>query len=590
MIQSNMKIVMNGTRGRRAVNTVQRVYLFVSAALLIVLVAGCAGAPEEAEELSTGPDPLLLENARGLIERGAPEHLRDAVELLQRPADTFPEAGELAAFALALFDILYPELIRSGYLDDSGHYSQYNGPYRDALDRARSGRAPGTGSSPGGEDFFDLVIPALFTARLSPAAAQADIPDLSGYLELLKRAEAQNLFSVLPPYLQGRIYELRSDPGRAAALYRESINKAASFYPGRQSLAAILLRQGQAQEAAALFEETAELLPEDFSVRYGLAQAYFQAGRLEAASAIAAQALIDEPDQPQLLLLRARVVIAEGNWSQALRPLNLLLYRHPDIREAHLLTARILYEKAKRPEDALQILEQAETRFPSAAEFPELTGRIFLETGRSGEGLRQLQRALDLEPGRVSTLRLLLTETMRMRRWLQAAIYLSQILEQEQSQSDLLQAIEIYESLGDHAQVLYYSEQLYQSDPTEVNLVIYARALLEAGQTEQSSALVEQGLEQTESSNTRSSLLTLKASLAAEDSVEEALALVREALLENPENYEAIVKIAELYMEQRELRKAGLYLKQAISLDPGNAALRVQLQTVEKALGTQSAP
>ncbi|MEE9309237.1 MAG: tetratricopeptide repeat protein [Spirochaetia bacterium] len=576
-----MKIALNGT---------QRVYLPVSAVLLtaILLVAGCAGAPEEVEELPTGPDPLLLENARGLIERGAPEHLREAAELLQRPADTFPEAGELAAFALALFDLLYPELSGSGYLAGSAYYSEYNGPYRDALDRARSGQAPQTGSTAGGEDFFDLVVPALFTLRRDPAGAQADIPELSGYLGLLKQAEAQNLFSVLPPYLQGRIYELQGDPGRAASLYRESLNKAASFYPGRQSLAAILLREGQAQEAVALFEESAELLPEDFSIRYGLAQAYFQAGQLEAASATAAQALIDDPDRPELMLLRARVLIAEGNWTQALRPLNLLLYQHPENREAYLLSARVLYDKAKHPEDALEILRAAETQFPAAAEFPELAGRIYLETGRSGEGLNKLQRALDLEPGRVSTLRLLLSNAMRMRRWLQAAIYLSEILEQEQSQSDLLQAIEIYESLGDSAQVLYYAEQLYRGNPTEENRVIYAKTLLQAGQTEQASALVEQGLEQTESSRFHSSLLTLKASLAAEDSIEEALALLREALLEHPENYEAIVKIAELYMEQRELRKASLYLKQAIALDPNNTALRVQLQSVEKALGTQS--
>lgn len=583
-----MKFTMSGTKGTGEVSTVQN--FLVSAALLtaMLLVPGCAGAPEEVEEHLTGPDPLLLENARDLIERGSPEHLREAVELLQRPADTFPEAGELAAFALALFDLLYPELAESGYLVGSGYYSEYNGLYRDALERARRGRAPRTGSMAGGDDFLDLVVPALFTARLGPATAQADIPELSGYLELLKQAEAQNLFSVLPPYLQGRIYELQGDLGRAASLYRESVNKAASFYPGRQGLAAILLRQGQAKEAAALLEESAKLLPEDISIRYGLAQAYFQAGQLEAASAAVGQALIAGPDRPELMLLRARVLIAEGNWSQALRPLNLLLYQHPDNREAYLLSAQVLYDEAKRPEDALEALKQAETQFPGAAEFPELAGRIYLETGRSGEGLRQLQRALDLEPGRVSTLRLLLSNAVRMRRWLQAAIYLSEILEQEQSQSDLLQAIEIYQSLGDPAQVLYYAEQLYRSHPTEENLVIYAQALFDAEQKEQTSALVEQGLEQTESSTVRSSLLTLKASLAAEDSIEEALALLREALLEHPENYKAIVKIADLYMEQRELRKASLYLKQAITLDPNNAALRVQLQTVEKALGTQS--
>jgi len=562
--------------------------LFASAALLaaILLAAGCAGAPEEIAELPAGPDPLLMENALELIERGAPEHLREAAELLHGPAETFPEAGELASFALALFDLLYPELSGSGYLAGSPYYSQYSGGYRDALDRARSGRAPRTGSTAGGEDFFDLVVPALFTVRLEPAGAQADIPELSGYLGLLKQAEAQNLLSVLPPYLQGRIYELQGDAARAASLYRESINKAASFYPGRRSLAAILLRQGRAQEAAALLEESLKLLPKDLSIRYGLAQAYFQAGALEEASAAVAQALIDEPDRPELLLLRARVLIAEGNWSQALRPLNLLLYQHPENREAYLLSAQVLYEEAKRPEDALEILRTAEAKFP-AAEFPELAGRIYLETGRGGEGLSQLQRALDLEPGRVSTLRLLLSNATRMRRWLQAAIYLSEILEQEQSQSDLLQAIEIYESLGDPAQALYYAEQLYRNHPAEENRVIYARALLEAGQAERALALIEEGLQQTENSKLHSSLLTLKASLAAEDSMEEALALLREALMEHPENYEAIVKIAELYMESRELRKAGLYLKQAITLDPNNAALRVQLQSLEKALGTR---
>jgi tetratricopeptide (TPR) repeat protein len=563
-----------------------------SAALLLaaLLVLACTAAPAPIEE-PPGPDPALLKTAAELIELGAPEHLRQAVEMLRDPARSLPEAEEQAAFALTLFDLLYPELARSGYLTYGGVFSSYTGPYSQTLDRAETGRPPIAGPAAGGEGFFDLVVPTLFLARLDDsgeeAQAVAQDPDLSAYLGLLEQARRRNRSSVLPPYLQGRIRELQGELDQAASLYRNSVDKASSFYPGAQRLAVLLLREGRAAEAASLLEQIAELLPRGGSILYPLAEAYYRSGQLEAASATVAQVLLEDPDRADALLLRARVRAAEGNWNQALRMLNLLLYQHPDNREAYLLAARLQYEEAVDPESALELLNEAESQFPQAAEFPELAGRIYLDTGRSGEGLNKLQRALDLEPGRVSTLRLLLSNAMDMRRWLQAAIYLSEILEQEQSEEDLLQAIEIYRSLGDPAQVLYYAEQLYRGNPMVENLVVYAQALVSAEQPEQAAALVERGLEQAETPALHSTLLTLKASMIEEQAPEEALALVREALMEHPQSYLALVKIAELYVDQGELRKASLYLKQAIALDPNNAALKVQLQSIEKALDTQ---
>jgi len=564
--------------------------LFSAALLLATMLAlGCTAAPEPIEETPPGPDPALLETAGELIERGAPEHLRRAVEMLRDPARSFPEAEEQAAFARTLFDLLYPELSEADYLN-GGSFSVYRGPYSQMLDRARTGRPPIAGPAAAGEGFFDLVVPALFLARLADDDSGARLSDLSGYLELLEKARRRNPASVLPLYLQGRIRELQGSVDQAAILYRNSIDKAPSFYPGAQRLAVLLLREGRTAEAAALLEQIAELLPHGGSILFPLAEAYYESGQLEAASESVAKVLLEDPDRPDALLLRARVRAAEGNWNQALRLLNLLLYQHPDNREAYLLAARLRYEEAADPEGALELLNEAESQFPEAPEFPELAGRIYLDTGRDGEGLNKLQRSLDLEPGRVSTLRLLLSNSMDMQRWLQAAIYLSEILEQERSEEDLLQAIEIYRSLGDPAQVLYYAEQLYQENPTVENLVIYAQALLSGDQPEQAAALVEQGLEQAETPALHSTLLTLQASMIEEQSPEEAMALVRDALMEYPQNYLALVKIAELYVQQRELRKASLYLKQAIALDPNNTALQVQLQSIEKSLGTQKNP
>ena len=571
-----------------------------SAALLTAaaLTIGCSAAPETLEEPAPGPDPAALKAAGELIERGSPEHLREALGMLRDPARLLPEAGEQAAFAVALFDLLYPELADSDYLDGSGSTCTYTGPYSRTLERAENGRPPiagpvasgtadGTADGPGdGESFFDLVVPALFVARLADEAAQP--AGLSEYLDLLEQARRLNRSSVLPPYLQGRILELQGELDRAARLYRNSVDEAPSFYPGAQRLAVLLLQKGQASEAAALLERYTELLPRGASILYPLAEAYYSSGQLEEASAAAARVLKEEPDHPEALLLRGRILAAEGNWDQALRVLDLLLFQHPDSRPGYLLAARLQYEEALDPEAALELLEEAENQFPEAAEFPELAGRIYLDAGRNAEATSKLRRALELEPGRVSTLRLLLYDAIAMQRWLQAAVYLSEILEQEQSEEDLLQAIEIFRSLGDPAQVLYFAERLYQGYPSVENLVVYAQALLAGNQPEQAAVLVRQGLERAAAPAQHSALLTLQASLVEDP--QEALALLQQALTEHPQNYQALVKTAELYVEQRELRKASLYLKQAVTLDPNNTALRVQLQSIEKSLQPPSAP
>jgi tetratricopeptide (TPR) repeat protein len=566
---------------------------FRTAAAIILfelMFAGCAGTPVETEKQAAGPDPALMENARALTEKGAPEHLREALELLRKPASRFPEAEQQAAFTRTLFELLYPELAGSGYLPAPGGVAAYDGPYAGALERARSGRPPADGATAAGGDFFDLVVPALFLCRLGAAETAGRIPGLSAYRRLLERAEAQNHASVLPPYLLGRMDELEGRSEQAASWYEDSVERAASFYPGRQRLASLLLNAGQAEKAADLLERNVDLLPEVLSIRYDLAEAYYRSGHEQEAAEEAARILMQEPDHPEAMLLRSRILAAEGNWSHALRLLNLLLSQHPDMQEAYKLAARLRYEKARSPEDALELLEQAEQRFPNEALFPEMAGRIYLETGRSAEGLNELHRALDLEPGRISTLRLLLTNAMSMRRWLQAATYLSEILEQEQSEADLLQAIEIYGSLGDPAQALHFAEQLYAASPTVENLTIYARALIEAGRNETAAALVEEGLGQAESLPLHSTLLALKASLAAEQSPEEAMALLREALLEHPGNFDALVRIADLYVQQRELRRASLYLKQALALQPHNSSVRARLRNIEEELSDLDTP
>jgi tetratricopeptide (TPR) repeat protein len=553
----------------------------------IFVSGGCAGAPPKTREPGPGPQPAqrAIQEAEALIEGGAPEQLRQAIENLTLYADTEPRAAELASFAVRLFELLYPELHTAGYLEELSPAAAYEGPYGEILELAEQGEEPPGGAVALGEDFFGLAAPALFLFRIPASAGDSHgtLPaELPGYLGLARQAARVNRFSVLPLYLEGRIYELQEDFEQAASAYRESIERAASFYPARCRLADLLVARGDAEEAEALLKEGLELFPRLPSLRYSLAQAYVHSGRQEQAAAETARALIDSPENPDLLLLRARLLLDEGNWSQALRDLSLLRHQHPDKSEAYLLAARILYYRAKQDQEALELLEEAQTRFPTAAEFPELAGRILLETGRSGEAQAWLQQALDLEPQRISTLRLLLSEAIRLKRWLQAATYLSAILEQEQSPEDLLQAIRLYRNLEDDAQALYYAESLYRSYPSEASLVVYARSLLDAGEAEQAAGVVDRGLQEAQSAEARSSLYTLKALLVKDSSQEQSLKLLRDALMIDPDNLEAILAIADAYRKQGELRKASLYLKRAVELDPENSSLRGQLQRIER--------
>ena len=60
--------------------------------------------------------------------------------------------------------------------------------------------------------------------------------------------------------------------------------------------------------------------------------------------------------------------------------------------------------------------------------------------------------------------------------------------------------------------------------------------------------------------------------------------------MENPANGAALIRIADLYAEQGQIRKATLYLKEALTLEPNNTALRVRLQSLERMLEAGSPP
>jgi tetratricopeptide (TPR) repeat protein len=474
----------------------KRILVLLGMTACSLLLLQCAGVPSARQRPGW---PELRDQTLALLERATPEALSEAAALpgaTSVPRHFRAEAAELAALASRLYRLLYPELVASGRAPPA---AEYRGPFAAILELAERGQAPSAElkaalQAPGAEGLLPRVLPFLYLHRRQGAEA---LPTQEAEAARQELAGASSAFplSPLPPYLLGLVLELQGELEPAAARFQASLAVASSFYPGWVHLAALQRRLGRPAEASASLGQALAALPEDLILRRLRVETELEAGSLDAALAGSAELLLREPANPEFLMLRARVLLATGQWSQALKPLALLLAAHPDSREALMLQARILVEKARQEEPALKTLAAAERLFPDDPRFPELAGRVLLGIGRESEGLLEVGKALRLEPERPSALRVLIDYAVEKRRWLEAGIQVSRLLEREETPENLLLACRIYQSLGDTGALRSAAQKLYALEPSAANAALYGTALAEDGRPEQALPLLRQALQ-----------------------------------------------------------------------------------------------
>jgi len=101
----------------------------------------------------------------------------------------------------------------------------------------------------------------------------------------------------------------------------------------------------------------------------------------------------------------------------------------PDAGEAHLARAEHLYRGYLDYDGALAELEIARKSLPNDPRVFELTGYIARRRGRHEDGLRNLQRAVELDPRNFFTLQQIALSYLRLRRYADEAAVLDRALE-----------------------------------------------------------------------------------------------------------------------------------------------------------------
>ena len=117
----------------------------------------------------------------------------------------------------------------------------------------------------------------------------------------------------------------------------------------------------------------------------------------------------------------ARLALAEAAVQAATR-------LRPDAGETHLARAQYLYYGARDYAGALAELESARRILPNDPRIFELTGYILRRRGQQDEGLRNLQRAAELDPRNFSTLQQIAVSYKNLGRYRDAIAVLDQVL------------------------------------------------------------------------------------------------------------------------------------------------------------------
>ena len=549
---------------------------FRTSVLCIALITGCASQPTEVSDPI--PEGNLEQESQVIIDSltrigvGTPESLELAILDLE-----FSEAGstergiELQNLAIKLFNFLYP------LLDQPTQATTPFSPasiYPALFESVRKGEYPEV--SQNDMSFLALVIPPLAILKSTSKAV------IDRSRDTITQAKSLNPDSIIPPLLLGVLAEREGRLDEAQAYFTDALALSLRCYPAREGMARVAIAKGEGETAVVIVDELLASLQVSVDVLELAARAYYAAGRYTEASEFVGEAIKRE-NKIVLLLLLAQILAADGDYAKARNFLTIVEPRLPDNADVLLLKAEI-FAKQGDFATALESARRASELYPDDKSIRDAYGRLLVQSGKAEEGREILQESLENSPESVRNLQVLLAESVNSENWEQAALYVIQLLEQDERTEYLEQAVSIYEKLGDVETAAGYAERRYESDTTNIDVLIrYAALLAELGRNGEADDLFAAGLEIATKSTVRSDLYFRRSRLV--DAVAEKKDLLGRSLYEYRQNFDAIIAYSAVFESTGELRKAVRYLKEAAALRPEDQSTLDKLDELTKKLG-----
>jgi len=550
--------------------------------LLSTLIYSCQtppAAPRNTPSTTTEParQPLtggLADEIRGLTETGILSSMVQALELIRTRELSGVDFGRMMnGINSVLIKFVYPDSPARLPVQDLPQTYNYTRIIREA-ERGNYIRP-----SENSVDFFEYILPFLAIN----AQSSADIfPDV---LKNLTKAAELRPESVLPPYFSGIIYEYAGQYAQADAAYKAAYAISNECYPALAGIARVTMLSGNTEEAVALFSDLVIRFPDSTNIKRQLAVSYFENSDWSRALPAVEEILQTEPRDGEFLLMKAHILIEQGQYSQANAPLETyasINANNSNNRSYLLMRARIQADGNRNRDSALNYLRSILRNNPDDTEAMIFAARLLMESSRAAdqnEGMELLARLRQTAGSSIEVLSLSLRDAVRREEWQEAQPILNRILQSRRTVQDLTDGYYVERGLRNNARALSFATELYERDTSNSEYVmIYISALIDNSRREEASRMIESRLAAAGGSgassggSTRSRLYFLRSRIQGNEEL--VLGDLRSSLFEDPRNLDALIAMFEIYHNRREERRAVYYLKQALAISPDHPRLK----------------
>ena len=550
-----------------------RVFIYILAALLIFSCGTGSskrggGADMHSAENSGEPERNLgglSEEIRNLTETGVLTSMLHALELIRSRELSSSEFGRLmSGINVMLIKLVYPDSPALLPPVDLPLTSAYTRIIREA-EKGVYVQPP-----PNSTDFFEIILP-FFVAN-----EQTSGEILANLLKDLEKAGTLRPNSVLPPFFRGLIHERARRFREAETAFNQAYQISNECYSAQIGIARLRRLTGNTSEAVTLFSELAIRYPDSREIRRQLAVSCFENHELARALGAVDEILRADPRDGEFLLLRASILIEQGQFSQANTSLDTYASINPNNRTYLYLRARVQAEGNRNRDSALNYLRSILRTNPNDVQAMVYTANLLMESQKpedQNEGRELLSRLQRTSGNSVDVLGLSLRDAVRRERWQEAQGYLNRILSSRRTVQDLTDGYYIERGLGNNARALTYARELYEKDTTSNDYtVIFISALIDNNRRDEASRLIESRLNSVSAGLVKSRYFFLRSRLQTNQ--ENALGDLRSSLFEDPRNLDALISMFEIYHNRREERRAVHYLRQAIAIAPDHPQLK----------------
>ena len=495
-----------------------------------------------------------------LVQKGSPESLMAAYESLKKASVDYKENERVLVFIIVeILKIVWPSQIQ-GLNFDSPAVPERN-IYTGAIESAKNGIYD---TSTGNADFLANALPSLVLK--SPVTNRDYYPESESHLKAALSFEPK---SVLANYLLALLYSKSNRAAEAVDLLKPIAQESKAFEI-HYLYATCLNALGRYEESKSVTDNLIVLYPSSIELLKLLSRNAYASGDYNTAERYALMALQQNPADLEMVLFRAKIFVATGEYLKATSLLDVYAKSNNTAKDYLLLRARVQKEWNKNTAQAVSTIERALSLYPNdldallaAAELAGESGMMIVK--RSGAELAG--QVLAVEPDNQQALAFLIQTLAQEGKWSEAYASSRKIMAGPSPSIDAICAhTRICLALGYYAEAWEKASALYnKSTDNEKAIQLYVESMVRTGKSAQASRYINTAINGA-SSSMKSFLLYQRSFLASDEAAQ--LSDLRSAVIANPRNSDALFRMYRIYYSKQDYRKAQYYVRRVIALNP----------------------